>query len=215
MSHKNWFREGQYMSNIQNNPNDKLLALLRKIAEEGISHAMDGLSQMVGQQLKASPPDVSLIDLMEIPSLIGGPETEAVGIYLLAEGQMSGQFMLILTREKAMEMVDLLMDEKPGSCQELDNMGRSALAEMGNLSGAFFLNTIASLTGLESKPSPPAVMFDMAGAIMNVIVATSAQSVDQVVMILTRITLQNREVDANFLYIPDPRAMEELAKKAG
>jgi chemotaxis protein CheC len=203
------------MSNQQIDLNDHLLTLLQKIAEEGINHAMDGLSQMVGQELKATPSQISLIDLMEIPNLIGGPETEAVGIYLRAEGQMSGQFMLILTCEKAMEMVDLLMGDNPGSCHELDGIGRSALAEMGNLAGTFFLNTIASLTGLESRPSPPVVMMDMAGAILNVIVETSAENVDQVVMILTSISLRNREVEVNFWYIPDPKAMEELAKKAG
>ena len=163
------------MSSVQIKLNDDLLALLQKVAEEGINHAMEGLSQMVGQEL----------------------------------------FMLILTCEKAMEMVDLLMGDKPGSCRELDGIGRSALAEMGNLSGTFFLNTIANLTGLESRPSPPVVMMDMAGAILNVIVATTAENLERVVMILTSITLENREVEANFWYIPDPNAMDELAKKAG
>jgi chemotaxis protein CheC len=192
--------------------NSKLLALLQKIAEEGIYHALEGLSRMVGQELKAFPPQVAFANLLDLPNRFGGAETESVGIYLRAEGQMAGQFMLIFTLEKSLEMVDLLMGDPPGTCKQLESMGRSALAEMGNLTGAFFLNSIASLTGLETRPSPPAVMVDMVGAILNVVIATSAQETDQVVMIMTDIAHQEHKVEASFWYIPDPKAMEELAK---
>jgi len=200
------------MTNNNENDDKKLLEIFHKIAEEGIYHAIDGLSQMVGQELKASPPEVAFINLMTVPNLIGGPETEVVGIYLRAEGQMAGQFMLILTHEKALQMVDIVMGDPPGTGKELDSMGRSALAEMGNLSGAYFLNTIARMTKLDTRPTPPAVMIDYAGAILNVVVATSAQEVERVLMIVTNISHEENEVQASFWYIPDATAMQELAK---
>jgi chemotaxis protein CheC len=200
------------MDNPRSVTEEKLLTIFKKIAGEGIHHALEGLTQMVGQDLTCSEPIVEFVDIMAVPNLIGGPETEVVGIYLRAEGKMSGQFMLLLSTKKALQMVDMLMGDPPGTCTELDKMGRSALAEMGNLSGTFFLNSVASMTRLESMPTPPAVMEDYAGAILNVVVATSAQNMERVLMIITKISHEQDEVEASFWYIPDATAMTELEK---
>ncbi|MBI9046228.1 MAG: chemotaxis protein CheC [Anaerolineaceae bacterium] len=184
---------------------------LFQLAYLGINHAVTGLSQMIGDQLTALEPHVEFVPILSIPNLLGGPETEAAGIYLTASGEMSGQFMLILPLKKSLELVDLLMFDPPGTNKELDDMGRSALAEVGNLSGAFFLNSVAELTGMQTLPSPPVVIVDMVGAILNIIVATSAEQVDEVLLIQTRISSGERDVEASFWYIPDLLAMEKVA----
>jgi chemotaxis protein CheC len=188
--------------------------LLDSLARLGVQHAIGGLSQMVGEELNYTEPMLYSVPVMKVPEFSGGPENEAVGVYLRASGEASGQFLLILPIVKALEFNDMLMSEPPGTTQELDDMGKSALAEMGNLAGAFFLNSIAQITGLETLPSEPAVMFDMVAAILDVIVATSAEKVDEVVIIKTNIIHGEREVQTDFWYIPDAKAMEALDKKA-
>jgi chemotaxis protein CheY-P-specific phosphatase CheC len=42
-----------------------------------------------------------------------------------------------------------------GSSSYLSDMGGSALCEIGNLAGAFFLNYLAEATWLRAMPSPP------------------------------------------------------------
>lgn len=204
------------MSATHHNMDDSIIPLIRKMAKDGINHAINGLSEMVGAELTSSDPAVSFVPVLKVPMLLGGPETEAVGIYLTAEGEMAGQFMLILPYENALEMIDLIMFEPPGTTKELESLGRSALAEVGNLTGAFFLNSLASVTGRKTTLSPPEVLFDMVGAILNIIVAKSAESVDRVIMIRTNIHRGNQDVQANFWYVPDAQAIEaftELAAK--
>ena len=187
---------------------------IEKIARLGIQHAIQGLSQMVGDALTAAEPDMEVVPILQVPNLLGGPENEAVGIYLRAEGEMSGQFMLLMPIEKAFEMIDLLMGDPPGTARELDSMGRSALAEMGNLTGGFFLNAIANLTGKTTFLTPPAVLMDMVGAILNIIVAEAAAVVDEVVAIRTRIIHGSQDVYASFWYIPDLQALSALVELA-
>ena len=193
--------------------NEKVLSRLKTFAQKGIANAVEGLSGMIGQNFTATEPELQVVNILEIPTLVGGPENEVVGVYLRAEGKMAGQFMLIMPIYKALELVDMLMDEPIGSTTELDGLGKSALAEVGNLTGTFFLNAIVTLTGLETKPTPPAVMFDMVGAVLNVIVATSAEVVDQVVTIMTNLQQGDRKVQVTFWYIPDPKAMNEVMGK--
>jgi chemotaxis protein CheC len=192
---------------------DSLRPLLEVMAGEGVHHAADGLSGMIGHTLDVSQPEVRLVPLADLPMLLGGPESEAVGIYLQATGGMAGQIMLVLPYLKALELVDLLQGEAPGTTQELGRLERSALAEVGNMAGTFFLNSVALLTGVEARPSPPAVMVDMVGAILDIIVAASRGLGEHVLMIQAAFLRDGREVEADFWVIPDQGTLEAFAQQ--
>lgn len=187
-----------------------LLNKLRQLANNGVNHAAQGLSEMIGDNISASNTEVKFIPILSVSDYLGGPENEVIGIYLRAEGKMSGQFMMILPHEKAFELIDVLMDEELGTTKELDSLGKSALAEIGNLTGTFFLNSLAEMTGLVTMPTPPDVMYDMVGAIMNVVIAFSAQMVDEILAIRTNFSHGNREVELFFWYVPTPEALKAL-----
>jgi chemotaxis protein CheC len=187
---------------------EQLRPLLEVMAGEGIQNAVKGLSQMTGQRITVTQPQVSLIPLINIPDLLGGPENEAVGVYLRAEGEMSGQIMLVFPYEKALKLVDLLVDEPEGTTKHLGAYERSALAEVGNLTGSFFLNSVATMLGLEARPTPPAVMVDMVAAILDVIIATAAGVSEHVLMLSATFMQGDREAEASFWVIPDPRVLE-------
>jgi chemotaxis protein CheC len=187
--------------------------LMHVLAKEGVRNSVQGLSSMIGEEMTMSEPLVTLIPVLDLPTLLG-PETEAVGVYLTTHGELAGQFLLIFPFEQALEMVDLLMMEPIGTTQELDSMGRSALAEAGNLTGAFFLNKVAEITGLSTLPSAPSVLVDMVGAILNVLVAVTAELADQVMMIRTEIIHKEKHVQANFWFIPNPQTVISFTEKA-
>jgi len=192
---------------------NQLRPLLEVMAGEGIQHAVQGLSQMTGQLITVTQPEVTLVELSEIPSLLGGPENEAVGVYLRAEGEMAGQIMLIFPYERALKLVDLLLDQPEGTTQQMGAYERSALAEVGNLTGSFFLNAVASMLGMEARPTPPAVMVDMVAAILDVIIATAAGVSEHVLMISATFMQGGREAEASFWVIPDPRVLTAFLEK--
>ncbi len=192
---------------------ERLRALLEIMAGEGVHHAARGLSGMMGETLTVSQPVARLVPLADVPNLLGGPENEAVGIYLQARGAMAGQIMLVLPYAKALELVDLLMDAPRGTATQLGPLERSALSEVGNLTGTFFLNAVAALSGLEARPSPPAVIVDMIGAILDVIVATSGGLGQHVLMIQAAFLRGGQEVEADFWVIPEQPALEAFARR--
>ena len=192
---------------------EQLRPLLEIMAREGIQHAAEGLSEMTGQTITVTQPTVSLVPLNQIPNLLGGPENEAVGVYLRAEGEMAGQIMLIFPYERALKLVDLLIGMPEGTTQQLGSYERSALAEVGNLCGAFFLNAVASLVGMEARPTPPAVMVDMVAAILDVIIATAAGVGEHVLMLSTTFMRGESELEASFWVIPDPKVLKAFLNK--
>jgi chemotaxis protein CheC len=192
-----------------------LRALLEKIASEGYRHAAEGLSGMMGKNVTASPATVEQVALRDIPALFGGPEAEAVGIYLRSEGLLAAQFLIAVPYQKAMELADLLMDQPVGTTTQMGSMERSALAEVGNLSVAFFLNSVDTVTGLGARPTPPAVMVDMLGAIIDIIISTTGGSVEQVSLLHSTLIQNGVDTQAEFWMIPDADTLKQFAIKAG
>jgi chemotaxis protein CheC len=186
---------------------DKMQALLQMLAQEGLENAAHGLSTFVGHEIRLAHPRVTMIPIADVPTIMGGPETLAVGIYMAVDGDMDGHIILLLKRDDAAELVDLLLDQPPGTTSELAPLERSALAEVGNLTGALFLNSVASLCGVSARPSPPAVMEDMVGAILDVVVVAVGAISEYIVAIETIFQKPDRQVEALFWVIPNLDAL--------
>jgi len=198
------------MEQTHDNFDKQLHRVLWTMAEKGIHRAASGFSEMIGETLTVSEPMVRLVPLATIQDLLGGPENEAVGIYLRAEGDLCAQFMMVMPVEKAFEIVDKMIGEPVGTTRSLGSHERSALAELGNLTGTFFLNAIAQMTGMETRPSPPAVVVDMVGAILNILLMSWDGMSDQLLMIQTCFMCGDREVQTDFWVIPDVNTLEVL-----
>jgi chemotaxis protein CheC len=187
-----------------------LLTVLNRITAEGARNAASGLTEMVGQSITVKSPEVSLVSLFDLPSIMDSLEDEAIGIYLRVESGISGQIMLVMPFACALDLVDLLLDNPPGTSKELGHLERSALGEVGNLIGSFFLNTFSQITGCSSRPTPPAVMVDMLGAILDIIIASAGYVCEEVILLRSTFANGDRSLETSFWVIPDPGELERL-----
>jgi chemotaxis protein CheC len=189
---------------------DSKYASLQEVIQAGFENAAKGFSGMLGSPLAVANPEVRLVPIQEVPMVLGGPDSDAVGIYLRVQGDLAGQVMMIIPYEKSMEFVDMLMDMPKGTTTELGRMERSALSEVGNLTGAFFLNAVAEITGITAQPTPPAVMVDMVGSITDVLLATMPDAGSQMLMFQATFTCRDREIEADFWVIPDSQTLDKM-----
>ena len=180
----------------------EMRAFLETLAREGLKNAAYGLSDFVGDEISFTTPTIEVTPIEEMLGVMGELQTVAIGIYVAIQGDMDGHIVLMLDRRNALELVDLLMDQPPGATHELGSLERSALAEVGNLASARFLNAVSALTGLEIRLSPPGVMEDMVGAMLGEIVASIGIDFDSALLIGTAFQRSGRQVDAVFWIIP-------------
>ena len=180
-----------------------LKAILDVMAGVGIEGAADGLSQMIGQKITVSMPSVTVLPLTAVPEHLGGAERPVVGIYLGCGGDMGGHVMLILSQVEAAYLVDLLMGYPEGTTHDLDSLARSALAEAGNMTASFFLNAVARVLGVSSRPTPPAVIIDMAGAILDIMLVTVGELGDEVLLLEAVFRDRERQLKLFFWMVPD------------
>jgi len=183
---------------------------LRDVAARGATNAAAGLSEMVGRNIRIQTPDLRLVRLGEVSGLLGRPEDEVVGVYLSIGGDVRGHILLMLSPQEALGLVDMVLTQDGGSTAALGTMERSALGEIGNLTGTFFLNALAEVTRMNIQPSPPAVMIDMGAAVLDVPLAALANTADEALVIKTFFLDDQRRIEAAFLVMPDMPSLQAI-----
>ncbi len=166
-------------------------------------HVATDLSNMIGSIVNVGAVQLEAVPLSQVVTHAGDPEKEIVGIYLNIQGDLEGQALMMLSLTDAFHLVDLLLEEPAGTTTELGDMERSALAEVGNVGVSSFLNALATLTRTPLRPSTPAVMVDMLGAILDVIAAPVAMARDDVIIIRTEFVDAETAITARFWVLPD------------
>ena len=174
------------------------------ILKRGVSNAVSGLSQMVGKDIRIASVNLRKVLVREIPDLFGGPQELVVCVYLAICGHTNGHMIAIYQPQTAFALIDMLLGQAPGSTTELSDMERSVLGEVGNIMGSFFLNHLVNTTGKSLLPSPPAVLMDMAGAILEVATVSVLEESEYTYVIETVFETSDRQVCGTFLVMPIP-----------
>jgi len=129
--------------------------LLKAILARGMESVARVVSDMIGQKINMRVPEVSLMSYDEIARIhtydIDGP---SIGVQVEMAGDIQGYVALFFPPASAYHVIDLLLGNEQGTSSNLTEIGGSALCEIGNLAGAFFLNYLAEATRLRAMPSP-------------------------------------------------------------
>ena len=175
--------------------------VLKEIGNIGAGNATTALAQMLQCKVDMKVPQVKLLDFNEVGAMMGGEEQIMAGIYLCVEGDITGSIMFLLRKDAAKHLVSKLMGmELPG--EDLDEIGTSALKEIGNIITGAYLNSLSTLTNLKIFPSVPDLTIDMAGAILSVPAIEFGTLGDKILLIQTQFT-DDCELDGYFILVPD------------
>ena len=182
----------------------------KQLVSKGVTNALNGLADMVGKEIEISNLEARYIAIKDVSYLVGGPEQTTAAIYLSVSGAAEGHMIVIYRSETAFDLIDLLLDQPSGTATTLDELEVSALGEMGNIVGSFFLNALADATGLNLRVSPPSVMMDMAGAILDAILAEIMLEEDEALVMQTSFGTENMQINGTFLCLPSPSLQTAL-----
>ena len=181
-----------------------------KLVGGGVINAISGMSEMVGQDITITSFKAHTIKIKDASMLVGGPEAETAAVYLSGTGPAVGHMVLMYKPQTAFDLIDMLMGEPQGVTKSLGEFEASALAEVGNIVGSFFLNALSDATGLDLRVSPPSVLMDMAGAVLDAILAEIMTETDEALVVEAVFGTVGREISGTFLTIPTPALQEAL-----
>ena len=198
------------MTNRRGSPTAYGLAELTAVAARGAGRAAAGLSELVGKEILLDATGVHSGSSTRMLDLVGGAEAPVVGIDLAFGGEITGHVMMLFTRDEAGMLVDQLLGQDPGTTTTLDEMARSALGEVGNITAAAFLNELGDTIDTEIHPSPPQVVEDLAGALLDSVLTEVAMQGGEMLILETVLTQSGTAIKSFILLTPDPPSLEIL-----
>jgi chemotaxis protein CheC len=178
------------------------LANWTTLAKLGSTTAVSGLAQMVNKDISITALSIDEVSTRNAAGLIGKPESKVIGIYLLFSGHTTGQILLTFAPKTAYELVDMALGQPLGATKYLEEMERSVLGEMGNIVGAFFLNSVADCLGSRLMPSPPVVIQGPAGALVGAVLAKAPKGSESIFVINLIFRSSTTEIEGHFLVLP-------------
>ena len=202
------------MENVLNITRDQLDAL-REIGNIGSGNAASALAQFLNRKIDMDVPNASIMDLNEIPNLVGGPNHTILGIFLKIMGEISGRFLLMIPENTSIKMLKSLI---PGceikSLTQIGEMESSCMKEIGNILAGAFLNALSVLTQTPMLNSLPSINFDYAGAMIDNVVADMTAVSDKVLMLETSF-IEEEDMRIHIFILPAPDSLRLLLQKIG
>jgi len=190
------------------------LDVLKELGNIGAGNAATSLSQLLNQRVDMSVPDVKLLKLRDVPYLLGGPEIPVIGITVLVEGDGEGQILLLFTKESSEKLVKNIVAGFPQN-EINEEMKTSVLLEVGNIVSSTFLNALASFTNMKLLPTVPASASDMAGALLDTVLAIEATEDDTIITVITDFIVQGEMIEGYLVFIPNPVSLKKIFSSLG
>jgi chemotaxis protein CheC len=191
------------------------MSVVREMTNIGLGHATTALSQMTGKAFNMSIPDVESIALEQLPTLLGGGEVYAAGIYMPIDGDVGGHMAFFMPWPSARSLWQMLLGSAPSEPEEISELEASALLEIGNIINGSFLNAISDMTNLTMHATPPFLAVEMIGAILDAIVVEASASDHFALAIRTMIHDYDDSMEGFFVYIPAVDGLRRVFSSLG
>ncbi len=188
--------------------------VLKEIGNIGAGNAMTALSQMLQCKVDMKVPQVRLLDLKNVATIVGSEEQLMVGVLLGVEGDITGSIMFLVELEAAKLLVKKIMMGYESGMPTLDPMEMSAMQEISNIITGAYLNSLSMLTNLKIFPTPPSLTIDMAGAILSVPAIEFGVLGDKILLIQSQF-YDEVAIDGYFILIPDMDSYKKILTSLG
>ena len=184
---------------------------LREVANIGAGHAATALSQMTGRRIMISVPEVSVRRLEEVALLVGPPDTVIAGVLMHVMGDLTGRTLVVLGQDSAHALCELLL-RRPSQGSAFDGMQQSTIKETGNILCSAYMNALSDFLGMMLVPSVPALVVDLAGAVLTTAYLNFGHDRDAVFCVETTFRIEGSEqaLTGQFLLMPDPPSLKVI-----
>ena len=188
---------------------------LREIGSIGTGNAATALSQMMNKPVRITLPEVRIMEYNEAIEWIGGPEEVTAGVLVKMSGDIGGIMLSVQKLELVNVVLNAMLGENVDNYENLTELERSAMIEIGNIMISTFINALSGLADVNIKLTVPAFAVDMQGAILTVPMAEYGGMSDYLMAIGGNFVCDGKEVPCHLILSPDLRSLDFLLRKLG
>ncbi len=188
---------------------------LREAETIGAGNAATALSQLVGRGIGVEVPKVEVLSLEKASVVLGKPEELVTVVFLQLLGDASGVLLCAFKKDDANRLADILQKKKEGTTKILNEMGQSAVKEAATILCGAYLSAMSKLLNMKFLMSTPALAQDMAGAIIDAVLAETSRSGEHAIVVNTELSIVSERLLAYFMFIPEVESLDRIFKALG
>jgi chemotaxis protein CheC len=188
--------------------NEMQQSALAEIANIGSGHAATALSALVGRPVDVGYSQAVLTVLARAIDELGLPMNRSALVDTPIAGEQ-GSMLLVFPEEAAEELCQLL------GTSMTEELGLTALQEVGNILSASYLNAIVQMTGITLEVAPPRVQVDLLGRMISQSGAGDGNPTDLTVLMRSYLTVEGSTTRFSFLFVPQIKSVELLLERLG
>lgn len=191
------------------------LDALREVGGIGAGHAATALSQLVDRPIELQVPTIEIVNVEDVPSVFGGPQRLVVAVYARMLGDLAGGILFMTDQEAAVSLVAMLHGRDKGDRKTVGREEEAMLRHVSSIIISAYLAAIARMADLDVLPASPVLAMDMAGALLQAVVAEVGMKAEQAVFVRTSFIDEENAVEAAVFFIPDPDSLSVLLGRIG
>lgn len=189
--------------------------VLKELSSIGTAHAATALSGILNKKVTVTGLNVSQVPFKDVSDVVGGPENLISGILMSLSGTIDGMMLYMMDMDSTATIASALLGRETSEESFFEEMEQSALCEFGNMMICSYINSLAELTHCKIIPSVPFLAIDMANAVLSVPVAYFGTVADSVLMIESRLLVDNIAFAGWFLLVPNLQSFHDFIKMLG
>ena len=189
--------------------------VLREIGNIGSGNAAASLASMLNTTVAMNVPTVKILDVEELADIVGGPETQVVGILFSLQEDFQGMMMFITQKQFAHLVLNVLMGKNFDKFEDLSEFDLSAIQEVGNIMVSSYMGAISQMTNFKIALSPPNLAIDMAGALLIVPAVEIEKYGDKALFIQDGFINGDNHLTSYLLLIPEIGYLKKLFQVFG
>lgn len=190
-----------------------------------MKRAGEALGSMSGQVIDVQTPMLKRCSAADVLTMAGGPELIILAVYVGIWGSIEGHALLLFSPSDAHRLAQILLAgllgpgelpmEASTDVLAYDELELSALQEAGNVTISAFLNELGMHLHEPCQPTPPQVVIEMAGAVLDAVLLDLVSDADQMLAAETTFSEGGRAIDGTLLVLPRADSLRVLLDALG
>ena len=180
------------------------------------SYTSAALSKLLQIKLNLMIRKINFLGVEEAENSVRDLEEVSAGICIRYAGEFlkSGAILIVLPKDAALLLVDILLNKDKSPAKILDGLEKSAFDEIGNIMASAYISAIANFLKIKIRQSVPHSAIDMAGALIDAYLAQIAAQTDKVMLTEAIFIVKNKKINIKFYFLLEAGEALNLLKKA-
>lgn len=196
--------------------NETQLRMLTIILSKGAEDASRSLSKWLRSGIRLTVDEVLQVPATEAIHCIGPADSQVTACVMTLGGRWTGKLIIAFEEESGLALVDMLLSRPLGTSKNWGELEESAALETGNILACAYLNSLTAHLPVRSSehpellPSPPILLTDFAGSLLEAALMEQAMVSDRLLLVRTQFSRDETQLRWHLFLIPDPEALTEI-----